>query len=169
MRFLDHKLVQVGIIGILSLAFAVILFRVTGSLAEANGKIGALGISSIKTSGGLAGFIIVYWLLSRQFERLAIAKSGRRRLKVTLRFEGRPLPRHAGGLRAHYKVHYRETQNEEKFPCAPRWEAGGLTIDIPVDNEENALAIVLETDAVGTWETEYFYPLSHNELVRRMR
>jgi hypothetical protein len=166
-RLLDNTLVQVAIIGALSLTVAIILFQVTGSLAEASGQTGVLGLS-IKTSGGLAGFIIVYWLLARQFERLVEAQLGSRRLKVTLVFEGSPLPRHAPGLRVQYKVHYLEAQEEKVSPCASRWEAGGLTVDIPVDKHENPLTIMIQTDNEGSWETDSFYPLTPTVTVRRI-
>lgn len=161
MRLLERPVIIYLIIGFFSTCIAIILFKIGGSLAEITGQEKTILGISYKAGGALAGFILIFIISLRGFERLQkISNAGETgRINMKLYLIGRPenFVRKDTTYVCTCWLFNGETGERKDFHPIHRWEAGYFTIDIRKVGPDDLIAVRIENVQKKVWECDYFH------------
>lgn len=147
---LDHPLVRLLVLAMLSLTAAILLFLLGDSFAEVTQATPGVGFS-FKAGGALAGFLIIFRVLQKQLARsVPVTK---------LHLEGAPSFDRRGTYRCAYEIFNDENGERRHVTVKPRWEAGFLTIDVRDVGHNDLIAIEVMAEGDGSvWTCDFFPP-----------
>lgn len=163
MKTLDHPIIYYLVISIVSLACAILLFYLGGSLAEVSGdENGWMGIS-FKASGGIGGFIIIFWLSQKVILKFSEGQANgdqKINIKVYLQSKEGEFDRSNTTYFAEYNIFNEDTGDNQKFETTPFWEAGFLTVQARNVGDSDYLTIKVKDSADNIWESDSFHSRS---------
>jgi len=164
---LDHPLVDYLIISVISLAVALICFKLGGSLAEVSGtENNFLGVT-FKASGALGGFFLVFLLSQKAIEKLRRDAATRREnwtIPVKVYVEAEPdFHPPATKYKCEATVINDVTGETRTLNLEPRWEAGFLTVSFRDVTLSDFLGAMITDDRNQQWQLEDFRPFTHNK------
>lgn len=162
MNLLKHPIVVYAVISATSLAVAVGLFLLGGSIAEVTGQQDTLLGISFKAGGALAGFIIVFYLSYKVivglYENMG-ATSTKINIKVYLQTNSQHFARQ-DTYSATYTIFNEETGETSEHKAQVFWDAGYLTIHAMEIGEKDYLTIKIKNAAQKIWESDSFHSRS---------
>ena len=154
--FLERPIVSYSIMGIFSLAAAVIFFQIGGSFAEVAGEEGTFLGLSIKAGGAIAGFVIIFFLSLKGIEKLNDMPEKQRLLsEYILRVPAPPEGPTDSTLVCRYRLYDRESGDWGEWRKIGYVRAGhGLTISVRDIKPQHSISVRLEDAQSNLWESE---------------
>jgi hypothetical protein len=159
MGFLERPIITYIIFGTVSLAVAIMLFAVGGSLAEVTGQTNTILGFSYKATGAIGGFLLIFWT-SPWILRKIKEVTRERRINMKLFLIARPnsFDRNNTTYTCKYSLYNGETGEKKDSPYnRPRWEAGYLTIDVNDVGADDLISARVENAQGDIWECDYFH------------
>lgn len=169
--FLERPIVSYIIMGVFSVAAAVIFFLIGGSVAEVSGQEGTLIGVGFEAGGALAGFVIIFLLSLRVIDKLKQTTPEIDRLlrEYILRARADSFDPTGGTLICRYMLFDTETGdwgewNEISYVRA----AGGLKIHVREMEPHHIIRVRLKDAQRNVWvsDDDYAYGVSPMHLER---
>lgn len=163
MKILDHPIIYYLVIALVSLTCAILLFYLGGSLAEVSGDQNSWLGFSFKASGGIGGFIIIFWLSQKVVMRFSEGHDGgdqKINIKVYLESKDGEFDRSNTSYLAEYNIFNEDTGDNQKYQTSPFWEAGFLTVQARNVGDSDYLTITVRDSADNVWESDSFHSRS---------
>ena len=154
---LERPIVSYLIIGIFSVAAAMIFFKLGGSFAKISGQENTLLGFSFEASGALGGFFLIFWISLRALGTLR-AKAGRIHMKLHLNGKPENFERRDDTYICTYWLYNEDTGESHEFPDKKtRWEAGYLTVDIRDVGPNDLIGVRIKNAQNKVWQSDYFH------------
>ena len=157
MRLLEHPLAIYLVIGVFSVLTALLFFRLGGSVAEITGQEHTFAGFSFKAGGGLAGFILIFYISHRFIETLQSRFVRTANLKVYLVGKPDAFDRRDNTYTCIYSLLNEDTGEKQEVKTMPRWEAGFLTIDVLGVGQNHLISLRIENGQKQVWESDFFH------------
>lgn len=160
---MKNPIISYVVITAISLACAIALFLLGGSLAEVTGNADNFLGLGFKASGAIGGFIIIFWLSQRTilkfYENIA-RPDALINVKVYLTSRPNNFKRNDQTYTAQYTVFNEDTGDSSSFAVEPFWEAGYLTVMAKDVGEKDYLTVKVENSNNELWESDSFHSRS---------
>lgn len=155
--FLERPIVSYIVLGMFSVAAALIFFQVGGSVAEVYGQEGTLIEAGFKAGGALGGFVIILLISLRIINSLrAVMPEERRLLKeYILRVREDPLDPPGEGLTCSYRLFDQEAGKWGEWQDIDYVkQGGGLRIYVAEMNQRHIIGVRLKSERNVVWVSE---------------
>lgn len=157
-RFLEEPLIKYLIITSVSLICSVLLFKAGGSLAEVTGEQGTLLGFSFKAGGAVAGFIIIFALSFKIFDKLA---SQQPHVSINrIYVKGAPKDNGSSDNKYVCTLWLYDTDSGKERTMSPKfgWENGMLTIYLLRSDLRltDYFKVIIENGTDVKWESETY-------------
>lgn len=163
MKLLNHPVISYIIISVISLACAIALFQLGGSLAEITGnEKNAIGFG-FKAGGAIAGFILIFILSQKainNFQEINRRNNPTINVKIYLQSKPNNFERNGSAYTVEYIIFNEDSGEKKTVSAGYTWEAGYLTVLAKDLGDRDYLTIRVTNDKNNSWESDSFHSRS---------